>query len=218
MSERDELPEGVPELRPWFTSMDDFSTEFVWREFWGNDNPIELDIGAGRGLFILKASQENPNRNYLGFEQEFQEGRRAARRFSKRHLSNARMVGGDALTALKKLIPPHSVEAVHIYFPDPWWRRRHRRRRIFTDVLVDLCARALKPLGHLHAWTDVADYFEVMQSLVNHHAEFEPLAAPAERTPKNDEDYHTSFERKKRLAGATIYRGLWQRRTLEKTA
>ena len=113
---------------------------------------------------------------------------------------------------LRKHIQPATVDAVHVYFPDPWWRKKHRRRRIFTDAFVDLCSRVLKPGGHLHSWTDVPDYFDIIQALMDHHDDFETLPPPRERPPEHDMDYQTSFERKKRKEGFPIFRGLWQKK------
>jgi tRNA (guanine-N7-)-methyltransferase len=212
MAEREELPDGVEDLRPWFTAIHEFTEEIDWPEFWSNDNRIELDIGAGRGLFVHTASLQNPDTNYLGLELDFSEGRRAAKRLVRREATNAKMVGGDAITMLRNFIKPNSVDAVHVYFPDPWWKERHRRRRIFTDVLVNLCSNVLKPSGFLHSWTDVENYFTVIKSLMDNHDDFETREPLNERTPIHDMDYQTSFERKKRKAGLPIYRGLWQRR------
>ena len=130
----------------------------------------------------------------------------------KRSQPNARVLGGDARVALAKLIPSQSVRAVHVYFPDPWWKRKHKRRRLFTDEFVDLAAGVLQSGGLLHSWTDVEDYFEVIRSLMDHHAAFETLPPPSEQEPTHDLDYQTSFERRRRQDGATIYRGLWRKR------
>ena len=208
---KEPLPEGVQDLRPWFIAVYDLPERIDWSAFWGNDNPIELDVGCGRGLFLHNASVQNPDTNYLGLELDFKEGRRAAKRAWKRQASNARVIGGDATVSLRKHIEPHSVDAVHVYFPDPWWRKKHRRRRIFTDEFVGLCSRVLKPGGMLHSWTDVPDYFEVIQALMDHHDDFETQPAPAERSPEHDMDYQTSFERKKRKEGFPISSGLWKR-------
>jgi tRNA (guanine-N7-)-methyltransferase len=200
------------DLKPFFLTLPDLAGPLEWKEFFGNDNRVELDIGCGRGLFLFNASTTQPETNYLGIELDYKEGRRGARRLLKRSQPNARVLGGDARVALGKLIPRASVSAVHVYFPDPWWKRKHKRRRLFTDEFVDLAAGVLRQGGLLHSWTDVEDYFEVIRALMDHHAAFETLAAPAEREPANDLDYQTSFERRRRQLGATIYRGLWRKR------
>jgi tRNA (guanine-N7-)-methyltransferase len=200
------------DLKPFFLTLDDVEDDLDWQTFFGNENPVELDVGCGRGLFLFNASTTHPETNYLGIELDYKEGRRAARRLWKRKQPNARVLGGDARIALSKLIRPESVAAVHVYFPDPWWKRKHKRRRLFTDEFVDLACGVLKPGGLLHSWTDVEDYFGVIGALMDHHAAFEALPPPAERTAEHDLDYQTSFERRKRQIGSTIYRGQWRKR------
>ena len=210
------MPEVV-DLRPHFLCFDDVLSYVAadglldWTKLFGNANPVELDIGCGRGMFLFNASTTQPERNFLGVELDFKEGRRGAKRLVKRHQTNARVIGGDANYLLDRLIRPASVSAVHVYFPDPWWKRKHRRRRLFTDLFADRVARVLVPGGVLHLWTDVADYFEIVEALLEHHPSFKSQPTPVERAAANDLDYQTSFERTRRAAGLPIHRGLWRR-------
>ncbi|MGE3316734.1 MAG: tRNA (guanosine(46)-N7)-methyltransferase TrmB [Planctomycetaceae bacterium] len=204
--------EPLVDLKPYFLTLHDLTGPIDWREFFGNDHPVEIDVGCGRGLFLLTAGLANPDVNYLGLEIEYKEGRHGARRIQKRSMPNVRIIGGDAKVALDKFIPRASVSAVHVYFPDPWWKRRHRRRRIFTDELVAQIEAVLIPGGLLHSWTDVVEYFQVIEALMDLAPGFTIRPAPAVRTPENDLDYQTSFERKKRKLGCPIYRGLWQKK------
>jgi tRNA (guanine-N7-)-methyltransferase len=203
------------DLKPWFLTLADVESAYgdvlEWPEFFGSDNPVELDVGCGRGLHLVNAGLANPQVNYLGIETDYRKGRRGAERLKKLEMTNACVLGGDAVIVLSRLVRPHSVDAVHVYFPDPWWKRRHRRRRVFNERFIDLCAEVLKPGGLLHSWTDVEEYFGVISALMEHHPLFETLTPPPERTPGHDLDYQTSFERKKRKAGETIYRGRWRR-------
>ena len=135
-------------------------------------------------------------------------------RLLKREMPNARIIGGDCKVLLSKMIDKHSVQAAHVYFPDPWWKKRHHKRRLFTTEFCDLLADVIKPEGHLHSWTDVIEYFEVIKETGDCHPKFVSLEPPAERDPEDDLDYQTSFERKKRKMGLPIYRALWQRQPL----
>ncbi len=204
------------DLRPWFLTVDDVAVQFGqpldWTEFFGNDQPVEIDVGCGRGLFLTNVSERRPDTNFLGIELDFKEGRRAATRLHKRRQPNARIMGGSVFDAFRELIRPHSVSAIHVYFPDPWWKQKHRRRRVFTDRFVDECSRLLKPGGWLHSWTDVEEYFGVISALMNHHPDFEAQPTPEESPAEHDLDYQTSYERKKRQLGLPIHRGQWCRR------
>ena len=203
------------DLRPWFRTIADVRGMIDWPDFFQRDLPVQLDIGCGRGLFLFNSAMRHPDINYLGLELDYREGRRAARRLEKRELPNARVIGGDCRTVLEHMIQPQSVAAAHVYFPDPWWKKRHHRRRLFTDDFVKLLARVVKCSGLVHSWTDVDAYFTVISSLMNHSLQFETCAAPTEHMPRNDMDYQTSFERKKRKAGFLIRRGLWRRSAVD---
>ena len=200
------------DLRPYFLTLDELPTPALNPAgLFQNDQPLEVEIGSGRGLFLLNAASSHPEINFLGVEYDFKEGRRGARRLKKRSLANARVLGADARVVLARYLLDQSAQALHVYFPDPWWKRRHRKRRVFDAGFVSQAARILKPGGLLHAWTDVAEYFDVMTGLVAEHPAFAALAAPTERAALHDMDYHTSFERKKRKLGLPIYRACWTR-------
>ena len=209
----------APDFRPYFLVFEDLSPYLAddgwldWVKLFGTSNPVELDVGCGRGLFLFNASTTRPETNFLGSEVDMHEGRRGAKRLLKKAQPNARVIGGDANFLLDKMIRQASLAAVHVYFPDPWWKRKHRRRRLFTDLFVDRAARVLQPGGLLHMWTDVADYFEIASALMDHHPQFTKLPPPEERPAENDLDYTTGFERTRRQAGLPIHRGLWQRRS-----
>jgi tRNA (guanine-N7-)-methyltransferase len=201
----------VKPLKPWFQTIEDVGGSLNWSEFFGNEKPVQLDIGCGRGLFTVTASKCHPESNFLGIEIDYREGRRGAARLLKREQPNARIIGGDCKLVLAKMIEPGTVAAAHVYFPDPWWKKRHHKRRLFTRDFVDLLARVVESGGFVHSWSDVAEYFEIIQDLMGDHPEFETLSPPEEREAENDMDYQTSFERKKRQLGLPVYRGLWQR-------
>jgi tRNA (guanine-N7-)-methyltransferase len=207
------MPAPPPiDLKPWFLTLEDLGPPPLdWRSFFGNDHPVEVEVGSGRGLFLVNAATVQPGTNFLGIEYDFKEGRRGARRLMKRVLPNARVLGADARVAVPRYIADASIAALHVYFPDPWWKRRHRKRRIFTPEFVAEAARILLPGGFLHAWTDVEEYFREIVALVEGHPGFLGLEPPEERPAQHDMDYHTSFERKKRKLGLPIHRARWRR-------
>jgi tRNA (guanine-N7-)-methyltransferase len=173
--------------------------------------PLELEVGSGRGLFLQNAGTACPDRNFLGVECDLKEAKRAAARLAKRNLTNTCVVGGDVKILMARYFGLGAFQGVHVYFPDPWWKKRHYKRRMFSPPFVNEAVRLLQPGGLLHLWTDVPAYFEMAVELVRDQPEFEQLPPPEERPPSHDMDYHTSFERKKRQLGLTIHRACWRR-------
>ncbi|HEX6984383.1 MAG TPA: tRNA (guanosine(46)-N7)-methyltransferase TrmB [Planctomycetaceae bacterium] len=200
------------DLRPWFATLRDLDRPIDWPSFFGNGNPVEIDVGCGRGLFLYNESLAHPERNYVGIEIDYKEGRRTATRLKKRNAANARVLGGDVKEAFTRFVPPRSVAVVHVYFPDPWWKRKHRKRRVFTDAFVDQVVGVLEPGGVLSSATDVEEYFGIIRGLMDHDPRFEPLPPPPETPPEHDMDYLTSYERKARKTGGSVWRGRWRLR------
>ncbi len=175
--------------------------------------PLEVEIGSGKGLFIAGAAQAEPARNFLGIEVARKYAEYAAARLARLGLANARMVHGDGLRVFHELLPAGSVAAVHVYFPDPWWKARHKKRRVLNEPFLRDVERVLVPGGALHFWTDVAEYFETTLEL---SAACTTLSGPlevAERDPAHDLDYRTHFERRTRLVSKPVYRAEFRKAT-----
>lgn len=168
--------------------------------------PLEVEVGSGKGLFLATAAAACPGHNFLGIELIHKYARFAAARLVKHRLDNARMVHGDAERFFHEQLRDDSVAAVHVYFPDPWWKKRHHKRRIMNERFLAQVVRVLQPAGQLHFWTDVEEYFRLATDLIARATPLEgPLPVP-ERTPAHDLDYRTHFERRKRLEGLPIFR------------
>ena len=119
----------------------------------------------------------------------------------------------DAKRVLANHVPPESVNTVHVFFPDPWWKSKHKKRLLFTAEFAAAVLRVLKPGGVLHFVTDVADYFAMVTGLLAAVPAFRELPPPAENTPQHDMDYLTNFERKFRREGRPIYRSRYEKRS-----
>ena len=132
----------------------------------GRTAPLEIEVGTGKGLFLRNAAHERPEIDFLGIEIVHKYARFAAAGLVKAQLANARVVSGDALRIFAELIPDSSLAGVHVYFPDPWWKKRHRKRRVMNETFVAHIERTLMPGGTLHFWTDVEEYFHVTLELL----------------------------------------------------
>ena len=133
----------------------------LWRVVFGDDRPVEVEIGPGRGDVLLAFAARQPDRGFFGIERSTGVADAIVARAAALGLHNVRAVGGDARCIVERLVPAASVAAYHIYFPDPWWKRRHFRRRLFTPAFVAALARTLIPGGRLFTATDVDEVFEL---------------------------------------------------------
>ena len=170
------------------------------------DAPLEIEVGSGKGLFLAAAAANEPEKNFLGIEIAERYAVYAAARLAKRNLPNARMVAANAEQVFRELFPSASLAAVHVYFPDPWWKARHRRRRVINETFMRDVERTLLSGGVFHFWTDVEEYYEFGLSAVK---SFTTLAGPfevPERPAENDLDYRTNYERRTRLHGQKVFR------------
>lgn len=184
-----------------------------WPLVFGNDNPVEIEVGFGKGLFLLTAAQACPYVNFLGIEIVRKYQLFAATRMAKRGLASVRLVKADARLFLRDQVAAGSVQAVHVYFPDPWWKKRHLKRRVFTREFAEQCERVLRVGGKLHVVTDVEEYSHIIRSLLAERGGLRLLPPSSEKQPAHDLDYLTNFERKFRKEGRPIYRSAYERFT-----
>lgn len=189
-----------------FVQMDKYEGDLDLFQWFETPGPIELEIGSGKGLFIRNAAAANPDRRYIGIEIARKYARYAAFGLARRGIDNAVMISGDAKLMVREMIADASFDAVHVYFPDPWWKSRHRKRRVLEAGFIPQLERILKPGGILHFWTDVQEYFDETLGLLKTHTTLEGPLTVEERPPEHDLDYQTHFERRMRQHDKPIYR------------
>ncbi len=183
-----------------------------WPTLFGNANPVEIEVGMGKGLFLLNAALARPETNFFGIEIVRKYQLYAATRYAIRGLPNVKTACADAKGVLRDFVPPASVAAVHVYFPDPWWKARHKKRRVFTPEFAALAARVIVPRGRLYIASDVEEYFGVMTAIVDAMPAFavrpeeENLAAP-----RTEAGFATNFERKALEGGGAVWRVVYSR-------
>lgn len=168
--------------------------------------PLEVEMGSGKGLFLASAAAAHAERNYLGVEVAPRYARFAAARLAQRGLPNAAMISGDGLRLFREWLADNSLAAVHVYFPDPWWKKRHKKRRVMNEAFLADVQRTLQPGGELHFWTDVEEYYLGTLALIAEKTSLQgPLPVPVQEAA-HDLDYRTHFERRMRLHDLPVYR------------
>lgn len=173
--------------------------------------PIELEIGSGKGLFLTNAARCNPEHFYIGLELAAKYAREAQSKLDRLKVQNAVFVASDATRVIATEVPDASVQAVHVYFPDPWWKAKHKKRRVLSDETILHIQRVLKPGGQLHFWTDVLDYYEIAVPRIMELTSLDgPFYVP-EPVALHGMDYRTHFERRTRLNGLPVYRARFVR-------
>lgn len=131
-------------------------TPVDWPAVFGNDRPVEVEIGPGRGETLLAAATTRPGTNFFGIEHDTRRAETLSGVAAARGLANVRIVAGDARCIVGRLVPDASVAAYYIYFPDPWPKTRHRGRRLAAPDLAGHLLRTLVEHGRIHVLTDLA--------------------------------------------------------------
>ncbi len=132
----------------------------------GRAGPVHIEIGTGKGTFLLNQAKAHPGDDFLGIEWARKYYRYAVDRIGRWGLTNVRIIRTDAATFLADFIPDNSVECFHIYFPDPWPKKRHHKRRFICPANLEHLIRCLKTGGQLKIATDHTDYFEVIKTVL----------------------------------------------------
>ncbi len=211
-------PPASLDLSKVLRNVDELPGKLSSASLFGNNAPLEIEIGSGKGLFMATASAANPEHNFLGIEIMAKYAAHSAGRLLRSRMEipesnlNAIMVSGNAEPLFKDRIEDGSIEAVHVYFPDPWWKKRHRKRRVVNANSIRNISSALRSGGRLHFWTDVLDYFENTVEMIAELApEFGVPIPEEEAAADHDLDYRTHFERRSRQHQIPVYRVRYER-------
>ena len=177
-----------------------------WRTLFGNDHPIELEIGSGKGTFITEQAKARPQTNFLGIEWANWFYRYASDRLRRAGCNNAHMVRAEASFFLNEYIPAESISVLHIYFPDPWPKARHNRRRLIQPKFMPIAHRVLAAGARLQIVTDHKGYWEEnIEPAVRRAAGFEVADYVRPGSANEGEFVGTNFERKYRREGRPFY-------------
>jgi len=167
--------------------------------------PLEVELGSGDGSFLVEYARQNPSHNFIGVERLLGRIRKTDRKGRRAGLANLRGVRIESSYFLERLLPLHSASALHIYFPDPWPKRKHRRHRLVNERFPELAHRALAPGGQVFLRTDDADYFEQMLAVFAGRNDFRPS-----ETPEILSSVITDFEKDFLARGVATLRAAYQ--------
>jgi tRNA (guanine-N7-)-methyltransferase len=144
------------------------------------EQPLEVELGSGDGTFLVGLAQRNPGHNFIGVERLLGRIRKMGRKGRRAGVTNLRGVRIESSYFLEYLLPPHSAGALHIYCPDPWPKRKHRRHRLINDRFPALAHQALAPGGAVYLRTDDEDYFAQMGEVFAASPAFRAVETPLE--------------------------------------
>lgn len=178
----------------------DFNARF------GNRHPVYLEIGFGNGESLAQTALAHPERNYLGIEVHPPGVGHLLMRIDELKLNNLRIMQHDAIEVLRQCIAPGSLAGVQLFFPDPWHKKRHHKRRIVQPGFVELLARSIRPGGLFHAASDWENYAAHILGVLSDMPEyFTNTAGPGNYTPRPAHRPLTKFEQR----GQRLGHGVW---------
>jgi tRNA (guanine-N7-)-methyltransferase len=185
--------------------------------WFGRDAPLVLEIGCGTGTSTLAMAQAEPNVDVIAVEVYRRGLAQLLSGIDREHVTNIRLIRGDAVDVLDHLLAPGSLSGVRVFFPDPWPKARHHKRRLLQPAVVARIADRLRPGGVLHAATDHADYAEQIAEV----GDAEPLLTRLDSgadAPVSTVRPTTKYEGKAAVAGSVVNEFLWARRPQEASA
>lgn len=171
---------------------------FDFRALFGNANPVVLEIGSGKGRFLRDSGASRPDTNFLGVEKSLHYYRVIEGRLTRAALPNTRIVNHDALRVLSEMVPDRSISEVHIYFPDPWPRKREQKRRLVRPEIVEQLLRVMLPDALGIYVSDHQEAFVSGREVLAQHFDIEDRNAL-------DSPPRTNYEAKYRAEGRPIY-------------
>jgi len=175
-------------------------------QVFGRSGPVQIEIGAGKATFLVSQAKAEPQADFLGIEWARKYWRHAIDRIGRWGLTNVRIVRADGPVFLRDFVPEGSVDCFHIYFPDPWPKKRHHKRRLLQQSNVEVLIQRLKPGGTIRIATDHADYFEQIKKVTSVLGDkVEEIEFPRPAGAREGELTGTNYERKYIQDGRPVY-------------
>jgi len=181
------------------------------RALFADGRLVEMEIGCGKGGFLLRRARECPHRGFVGIEWANKIFRYAADRMARWGLENVRIMRTDARHLVTHQMAPGCLEALHVYHPDPWPKKRHHKRRLFSEAFVERVVAVLRPEARWAIQTDHAEYFQWIRQRVDPRPELLEIPYDDPGFGIVNEEAGTNFEIKYLREGRPIYRVAYRR-------
>jgi tRNA (guanine-N7-)-methyltransferase len=177
----------------------------------GRSTPRTLDIGFGNGDTLLTLAAEQPETDFIGIEVHRPGVGRLLHELESRALTNVRVIREDAVPVLNDCLPDNCLDRLLLFFPDPWHKKRHHKRRIVQAEFIALLAKKIKPGGILHMATDWENYADHMLAVLGESSAFRNCAGPGNFSPRPDYRPTTKFEQRGQRLGHGVWDLLFER-------
>jgi len=183
----------------------DHEAVYDFTAIFGRSAPVILEIGFGNGESLATTAEQNPDKDYIGIEVHKPGVGNLLAQLERKGITNVRIFYHDAVEVLEKCIPGRSLAAVHLFFPDPWHKRKHHKRRIVRPSFVHLIAQKLVSQGYFHAATDWQHYAQHMLKILTAAEQFSNQSSSQDYCPRPDYRPLTKFEQR----GLRLGHGVW---------
>jgi tRNA (guanine-N7-)-methyltransferase len=185
---------------------EDFDGKVNFAHIFGRCGPVHIEIGSGKGTFLLNHAKAQPEINLLGVEWASKYYRYSVDRMGRWGIKNVRIIRTDARDLITNYVPDKSVDCFHVYFPDPWPKKKHHKRRLFKPTMFEQFLRCLKSDGVIKVATDHSEYFQIIEGLIeSYSARVEGVDFLATAGADVGEWAGTNFERKYLKENRPIY-------------
>ncbi|MPY05868.1 tRNA (guanosine(46)-N7)-methyltransferase TrmB [Salinivibrio sp. VYel8] len=190
----------------WPTMGIDFeATELDWQQVFGNDNPVVLEIGFGMGASLVEMAKNAPEKNFVGIEVHTPGVGACLMAAREADVTNLRVMCHDAVEVFEQMLPKDSLDTVQLFFPDPWHKKRHHKRRIVQLPFAEMVRDKLKVGGVFHMATDWENYAEHMIDVMEAAPHYQNVAQEGLYVPRPDDRPLTKFEQR----GQRLGHGVW---------
>lgn len=194
-------------------TLENLQSKLDLAQVFGRCAPVHIEIGSGKGAFLVHQAEAQPEVNFLGIEWASKYYRYSVDRIGRRGLPNVRMLRADAPTFLRDFVAAESVDCFHIYFPDPWPKKRHHKRRLLQTSNLEIILDRLKPGGEIRLATDHEEYFQQMLDVTKACGDrLEPIEFERPAGAGEGELTGTNYERKYVKESRTIHTAAFRKR------